>query len=389
MNTASLPKNQRFQEATPRQQLVAVCGMFFILGIFFSTWAARIPAIRELAQLTPVTLGYALLAKGLGTVAALPLITISIQRAGAMKAATGFGILLIGSLVALTFSTHWVMLSGILFFSGMMTSGFNICINALGAKIEAKTGKSAMSRMHAWFGVGNFTGALMGIGIAYFGFGVIAHFWGIALFLLVILAFCYPFLPKHEPEPNRKGLGLVIPHRGLLWLGAICFLAASVEESVNNWVTLFFSDHVGTSAGLAPLGYATYAGSMLLMRLFGDRLKPRFGAKSLIIIGSTIAAVGILIAVLATNVYIAVLGFFAVGAGVALNFPMVFSAAGRESAVALASVATMGFIGGMASQPLMGFLVEHTQLTGGFLFIGLCLLLMVLLSRNADLLNKS
>jgi MFS family permease len=317
----------------------------------------------------------------------MPLVTMVINKVGAKKAAFSFGLFVVAALIFMANSPTWQTLAFVLFVSGAASSGYNISINALGSIIEAETGRSHMSTIHSWFGVGNFAGALMGTLLAAQGFSAVTHFWGMAAFLILVLLFLYQYLPEDEPDHEARKRGFEMPSGGLLWLGLILFLAASVEESINNWVALFFTDHIGTSDGVALIGYAAYAGSLLLMRLFGDRLKPRFGSKTLLATGSSVAAFGIITAIFSPNAVIATIGFMAVGGGVALTFPMVFSAAGREGAVALASVATIGAIGGMASQPLMGMLVQKFQLTGGFLFIVICLMLIAYASWKAKLLR--
>lgn len=374
-------------EITPKQQLIATCAAFFILGAAFATWASRIPAIRDLSSLSPITLGYVLLGKGIGMVIVMPLVTIAINKFGAKKSAFFFGFFVVATLIFMAISPNWQTLTLVLFVFGMTAGGYNISINALGSIIEAETGRSHMSTIHSWFGVGNFAGALVGTLLAAKGFAAVTHFWGMAVILIPVLVFLYQYLPEDEPDHQAQKRRFEMPGGGLLWLGVILFLAASVEESINNWVALFFTDHIGTTDGMAPVGYAAYAGSLLLMRLFGDRLKPRFGSRTLLATGSTIAALGILTAILSPNAIIATIGFVAVGGGVALTFPMVFSAAGKEGAVALASVATIGAIGGMASQPLMGILVEKFQLTGGFIFIIICLLFIAYASWKAKLLK--
>lgn len=373
---------------TPKQQLIAICAAFFILGAAFATWASRIPAIRDISELTPITLGYVLLGKGIGMVVIMPLVTMSIHRIGARKSALAYGLIVTGTLLFMVISPNWETLSIVLLVAGAGASGYNISINALGAKIEADTGKSHMSTIHSWFGVGNFAGALTGTWLAAQQIPVLLHFWGMSALLLVVLMFIYKYLPEDIPDPDKNKIGFKIPHGSLIWLGVICFLAASIEESINNWVALFFTDYIGTTDGLAPIGFAAYAGSMLLMRLVGDRLKPRFGAKALLMAGSMVAAGGIMVAIFSQNIFAGTVGFIAAGAGVALTFPMVFSAAGKEGAVALASVATMGYIGGMVSQPFMGFLVDKVELSGGFIFVSVCAIGVALASWRARLLNK-
>ncbi len=388
MTTASLPHNQRYQEAAQKQQLIATCAAFFILGVTFATWATRIPAIRDIALLTPVTLGYVLLGKGIGTIVIMPAVVAVIHRFGAKKSAMVFGFITITALMPMVLSPNWEILTAVLFISGAAASGYNIAINALGSKIEMATGRSHMSTIHSWFGVGNFVGAILGTGMGSLHISALYHFLGVTLGLILLMAIIYKYLPDDVPDKSISKPMFKIPHGALIWLGAICFLAASVEDSITNWVALFFTDYLGATQGFAPIGYVAYAGTMLGMRWIGDRLKPRFGAQKLISVGSLVAAFGILLAIVSSNVLLACIGFVAAGAGVALTFPMVFSAAGKEGAAALASVATIGFLGGMASQPIMGFLVENFKLSGGFVFIILCMLTIAITSWKAKLLAK-
>jgi sugar phosphate permease len=76
----------------------------------------------------------------------------------------------------------------------------------------------------------------------------------------------------------------------------------------------------------------------------------------------------------------------ATGAGVALSFPMLFSAAGKEGAIALTTVASFGYVGGMVSQPIMGWVVETFDLAGGFLFVAAVTLIIGILASKARLL---
>ena len=135
-----------------------------------------------------------------------------------------------------------------------------------------------------------------------------------------------------------------------------------------------------------PLGYAVFAGSLLIMRLFGDRLKMKFGARNLLVGGAAFSVSGLLIAVYAPNFMVAIIGMIATGAGVSLSFPMLFSAAGKEGAIALTTVASFGYVGGMISQPVMGWVVETYELAGGFLFIAATTVIIGILASRARLL---
>lgn len=374
--------------STEKKNLIAISVVFLILGASFATWASRIPAIREIANLSPVTLGYVLLAKGVGTVFIMPVVAVTIERIGAKISSLLFGLFVILTLIPMTIAPNWETLAIVLFFAGVGAGGFNVSINSLASELEMSSGRSYMSLVHSFFGVGIFAGALMGTAMASIETSVSVHFWGMAALLLILLASSYMFLPTRDEDSASLKTGFKIPEGAVLWLGVICFLAASIEDSITNWVALFFTDYIGAGEGIASIGYAGYAGSMLVMRFLGDRLKPKFGAKALISGGSILATVGVVLAILSPGIVLAAVGFVAAGIGVALTFPMIFSAAGKQGAVALASVVTLGSIGGLVSQPLMGLLVEHFELTGGFLFIGLCMLAVGAASWKASLLSK-
>lgn len=369
-------------------EILALYGAFIVLGGSFSTWASRIPAIRESAMLIPATLGYVLLIRGVGTIVAMPGVAKGIHIIGAKKLAFISGLVIILSLIPLTLSANWVVLAIFMLITGAASSTYNVSINAMGAEIEKRSGRSHMSRMHSWYGVGNLGGALLGTAAASLGITAFWHFSGMTIFLLLILLLSFYFIPETKEEDQLESATLKWPSGNLIWLGIVVFMAASIEVSVNNWVALFYTDHVGVGDGIAPVGYAAFAGALLFMRLIGDRLKMKFGAQKLLMAGSILATGGLLLSLLSQNLVLITGGFWIAGAGVALNFPMVFSAAGKQGAMALASVATFAYLGAMISQPLMGWVVSLFELGGGFLMITLFTLSVFFLSARSSLLKE-
>ncbi len=368
-----------------RKELYAVCAALSVLGMAFSSWASRVPDVRTAALLTAATLGYALLFRGVGTLTMMPVVAISINNFGAKKTMLATGLVVALSLTPIALMNNWIMLAAMLFVVGGCSSSYNIAVNALGSKVETESGKSHMSKIHSFFGVGNLTGAILGIVATKLGISVLIHFSFITILILITLGVCYQYLPEDAPHPEASRPTFQWPHGGLIAIGIICFLAATIENTINNWIGIFFKDHVKVSEGFVPVGYATFAGALLATRLIGDRLKTKYGARNVIVTGCSVATAGLVIAVFAPNTALVLAGFILAGSGVALNFPLVYSAAGREGAVALTSVATFGSIGGMVSQPVMGWIVTHFELVGGFLFIATASLIVVVLARRARL----
>jgi MFS family permease len=353
---------------THKKSILAVSFALFNLGLAFATWASRVPDVRDTALLTATTLGYVLLFRGMGTVIMMPIIAWALNHFGPKRVALFMGTFVAITLFPIALMKSWFALALLMTVVGMCSSGFNISVNALGSVVESETGQSHMSKIHSWFGVGTVVGALIGTLTTRFSWSAMAHFGLVSSLILLVLFFVARYLPNDESFTRQKS-GFQWPHGGLIALGIITFLAATIETSIMNWVSLFFTDHIQASADWAPLGYTVFAGALLVMRVFGDRLKTHFGARNLLVGGALSTITGLIMAVFAPNFIIAIMGMVFTGAGVSLSFPMLFSAAGREGAIALTSVASFGYVGGMVSQPVMGWVVETFELSGGFLFI--------------------
>lgn len=371
-----------------RFEFIAICAVFLVLGFNFSTWASRIPAIRDSALLIPATLGYALLARGVGSVVMMPVTAWLVNILGARKTALIFGWVVGLSLLPIAFSPNWVALAASMVIMGASGGGFNLAINALGASYEKRSGLPRMSTIHSWFGVGNFSGAVLGTLAAGMMISAQIHMIVVSSLMILVVMTAFRFIPQEAEEAIRKP-GLEWPDRPVLWLGSIIFMAACTESSIMNWVALFYSDYLNTGEGLAAIGYTTYAVALLMMRFTGDRLRAKFGSRNLITTGTLISVGGILLAILAEQLWISSVGIFAMGAGVALTFPFIFSITGKISPNALATVMIMGGVGELISQPIMGVIVQHHQLDGGFYTIAGIVLLTSLMAWNSKLLREN
>ncbi len=385
-STESIHSHQNNKKALT-YEFIAICALLFLLGFNFSTWASRIPAIRDSALLIPATLGYALLARGVGSVLMVPVTAWLVNRIGARTTAYAFGWIVAFSLLPIAYSPNWLFLAFSMIIMGGSGGGFNLAINAIAAGYEKRIGQSKMSSIHSWFGVGNLSGAVLGTGAAALMISAQLHIIGITIIMSLVVITAFKFIP--EEKETIQSAGFEWPEKSILWLGIIIFFAAWTEASVMNWIALFYSDYIGTGERIAAVGYTTYALSLLLMRFFGDRLRFNIGANKLITVGSFIAAVGIIIAILSQHIVISSLGIFLLGAGVALTFPFIFSVAGKISPNALATVIIFGGIGELVSQPIMGVIVQNIELDGGFYVLAAIVALTCVLSWNATLLRET
>jgi fucose permease len=146
-----------------------------------------------------------------------------------------------------------------------------------------------------------------------------------------------------------------------------------------DWSGLYLHDYLETSGGFAALGFALFSVAMLVGRFRGDRAVNRFGPAGVVRAGGAFAALGLGIAVAINQPWSMLFGFGAVGLGLSIAYPLVFSAAGNHPTLppgpAVASVASMGYGGFLAGPPLLGWLAEFTSLRlVVVIVVGLCVL---------------
>src|SRR5204862_1256597 len=130
-------------------------------------------------------------------------------------------------------------------------------------------------------------------------------------------------------------------------------------------------------------GYAAFSAAMAIFRLTGDAITLRIGRAATIRGGGLLAAGGLCLALLVQSPYLALVGFFAAGAGFSSIIPLVFAAGGRIPQVSegagVATVSGLGYLGFLAGPPAIGLISEVSSLRFG-------LFLLVILSATAAML---
>lgn len=172
----------------------------------------------------------------------------------------------------------------------------------------------------------------------------------------------------------------------LLLLGVAAFAGLLAEGAVADWSGVYLRESLHTQPAVAGLGYAAFAATMTAGRLVGDRVTAALGrvrtVRSLAGIGSAGIAAGLLIG----HPVSAIVGFAFLGIGLAAVVPVVFAAAGDDTAAApaIAAVSTCGYAGFLAGPTLIGALAQLTSLP---LALGLLPLLTLTLCVTAPALR--
>ena len=161
----------------------AVFVVFVLNGFNFASWAARIPAVRDELSLSAAQVGILLLIGSIGSLAALPLSGLVVQRLGAPRTVLAFATANVaGLLVAATgvaTGQLWLVAAGLVLF-GVGTGVWDAAMNLEGALVEQRLGRTVMPRYHAGFSVGTMIGAGVGALAAALHTSVLTH-------LLVVL----------------------------------------------------------------------------------------------------------------------------------------------------------------------------------------------------------
>lgn len=357
---------------------LAVLIMFFVNGAILGNWVSRIPQIQDTLNLSEGTLGLVLLGLAAGVLVALSMTSGLIARYGSHRI-TLYGVialcLLLPPLALMPGAlTLWIAL----FLFGMALSAMDVAMNAQAIDVENRAQRPLMSSFHASFSIGGFAGAGIGAVFATWDVGPLNHFIIVAgLFILISLIAAQNLIPTEsaQPDEERDARVFQLPARVLWPLGIVGFSAAIGEGAMADWSGVYLSDVVGVSAGTAALGFAAFSVFMTIGRLSGDRLAEMFSPMILVRMGGAIAAAGLLLASAIPETAPTLLGFGAVGLGLSVVVPLVFSAAGKLPGIAsgtgIAGVATIGYAGFLAGPPIIGLIAEVTSLRFAMLLVAL------------------
>ena len=371
----------------PDAQQVSLPSVFALIGLLFGTWASRIPALQEGLQISHSALSLVLLCGGLGGMLSHPIASRMMIRLGGKKTLFYAGLALCLVLPAIGLAPNVPLLMLAVLMLGVAGGSFGIGVNSVAARHEQASGQSRMSMFHACGCAGSLAGAVLGSIAAGMEMKPSVHFVRIAIAIAVLLWLSYQYLEAPNDGEAIEKKKFALPGGPLAQLGALAFCAAMSENSVADWGGVFLKEHFGVTAGFAPLALSAFTVMMLCARLFGDSLKEKHGAGRLITVGAGISASGLLFAALAPNAYFALAGFACSGMGLALVFPFLLSAAGKEGPLAIAGVATMASMGGLMGPPVVGVIADcmGMQMTIGF--IGALSVVISLLAMRSSLLK--
>ncbi|WP_026620175.1 MFS family permease [Ensifer sp. WSM1721] len=366
---------------------LAVSLLFLMNGFVTGSWAPKIPEFKEKLGIGEGVLGLLILVFGVGSLVLMPIAGGFIARLGSKKVVKVTAIVLSPLLLVLTLVPNvWTAAIG-MFLLGGFVGAMDVAMNANAVEVEKSMRRAIMSSCHAYWSLGGLIGAGIG-GFLMARFGVLPHAVIVTGLCLALLAVAWPMILADQPHPAAAKEKLRLPMTPLPWLIGLMALFSMVPEgAVFDWGALYLKDELGASIELSGFGFAAFSATMAAMRFAGDHVRDLLGAKRTLRICTVTALIGMVLAGLAPNAVLAILGFALAGIGISNMVPIAFSAAGNmpglQPGIGLAVATTMGYSGMLFAPSLIGFIAEHSGFAIIFTLIPVLFIVVLLLSHHA------
>lgn len=366
---------------------LAVSLLFLMNGFVTGSWAPKIPEFKDRLGISESVLGLLILMFGVGSLVLMPVAGGYIARVGSQKVVKVTAIILSPLLLLLTLVPNvWAAAVG-MFLLGGFVGAMDVAMNANAVEVEKSMRRAIMSSCHAYWSLGGLIGAGIG-GFLMARFGVLPHVFVVTLLCLAVLVIAWPMILADKPHPAAAKEKLRLPMTPLPWLIGIMALFSMVPEgTVLDWGALYLRNELGASVELSGFGFAAFSATMATMRFAGDLVRDRFGAKRTLRICTVTALVGMIVAGLAPNAYLAIVGFAIAGIGISNMVPIAFSAAGNmpglQPGIGLSVATFMGYSGMLFAPSVIGFVAEHTGFAVVFTSVPVLFIVVLLLSHHA------
>jgi MFS family permease len=349
---------------------IAIFALFLMHGLVAGSWAAQIPIHKLNLGVGPAQFSIILFAVAGGAVLAMPLAGGLIVRLGTWPV-----------LVFLTFANalclipvslapgFWSMaLAGVII--GATTGALDVAMNAKGLKVETGHGRPIMSALHGTWSLGMFVGVGAGSYVLTH-LNLVQH----ALLIGTIAGLLGLFNAKLRlgGDVREAGPMLAFPSKAALGVGVLAFLALMLEGAMVDWAAIYLKTDRGVAPANAGYGLAVFSGAMALARFGGDSLRHRFGATTIVIVSSALAAFGMVLGAVGPNLILILSGFFLAGIGIGNVAPILFAAGGhvdkQTPARGIAAVTTMAYSGFLIGPPVIGIIAEHAAFSIAFILL--------------------
>ncbi|MEU7002976.1 hypothetical protein [Nonomuraea sp. NPDC046570] len=352
----------------PGARLIMVCATW---GIFWGSWSALLPAIKDQLGATTADLGLALTGVPVGAIPAMALVgRLARGRERAALAASTCAFAL--SVLTIALAGSPLALGLILLLLGATSGALDVALNLATGRAERETGRRLFQPVHAAFPVAVIvaapaTGLARELGV---GPGTLLAVVAALVLASGLLALGLP-IGRGVPAEERTG-GAGGHWRAAIGLGALAGCVLIIENSVEQWSVLLLEEHRSASTLLASAAPAAYMGALTVGRLLAQAF-PRVGLRTLYLVGAIGGGGGIALAGLGPSVWLSLAGFALTGLALGPLVPAMLShaAAGDSSGTLVSAISTISYTGFVISPLLVAALSAWLTLPTALAALGL------------------
>jgi MFS family permease len=376
-----------------------VTSAFLINGFIVGSFVTRIPDFKSSLNLSNSALGTALFCVALGVVGVLAIAGRATAKYGSSRIVLYTTVLAALSLPFVGYSPNFIFLCISLFFYGAFLAAQDVSMNTHAITLEHLSGNRYMSKFHGFFSLGALIGGFVGGLFAEANISpLIQELWICAGVLVITLIFKNSWLPTSTDQIVRQP-GKRKRRPRIIWLIGLLGLCAAIGEgAAADWGGILARDTFGASPFVSTIPYLAFSVTMVLGRFSGDFLAHKFGTKALITGGGFFAGGGLLLGLLFGGIWGVIFGWLALGVGLSIVIPMLFSEAGSiaknkfdgqySSAEAVATVSGIAYFGFLVGPPVIGFLADQINLRWAMLLPSVLALVMAVVSASIFRSNK-
>ncbi len=356
----------------------AIFCLYFCTGLCFSSWASRIPDIKNTLGLDDAAWGTILLMMPIGQACAMTISGLIVSKIGSKMI---LPIAFVSYVIALLFiglsSTEYALIMSLIVF-GFSGNFSHLSANMQAISLEAIYDKPIMASFHGGWSLAGLAGASIGLLMSYIRLHPFYHFCIIGAIVIITLMLSRPYLQpdiKKEKDPadiaarkRRK------PETFLFLLGLVAFCGMAAEGAMADWSGLYLIDVVGIQKHLAPIGLAAYMITMASSRFVIDKAIQKWGRQRVVQVGGMLIATGLFTAVAFPHFITVIIAFMITGFGTAGIVPIVYSIAGQKTrippGIALTIVSSISFFGFLIGPPIIGYIASVSNLRYSYALIG-------------------
>ncbi|MGY1804188.1 MFS transporter [Blastococcus sp. SYSU D00922] len=366
---------------------IAAHSSFAAFGLFWGTWGAALPGLRDAADVDGAALGTALLFVGLAGLPAMLLTGRAVDRHGARIA----GPLLValaaaGVLIAVLTRDLPSLVVGMALV-GASSGAADVAANALAGLAEQRTGGRVITVAHGVFSSSVVIGSLGTGALRAGGADVVTVFCvaGALITVAGVVAYVRGDAPRPAsptaPTARRDGLRLALPFVAVGLVGALGFAAENAHQS---WSAIILGDELGAAVGITAIAPATFALFAALTR-FAAGFSTRVPAGVLLVGGAVTAVVGTLLVSAGRTVPVALAGLALAAIGTSVLYPTLLSRATRDVPAdrrgrATSVVATTSYLGFVLGPVYVGLLADVVGLRGAMVGVAVLVAAFALLA---------